>query len=302
MNDNGWDETQPTRFMILLPDTILFGFVLVLCFKEFLTSHKLVQIDGLHVSTGMEIRKWFHLVLFLAVFARFISLSAQFMFFGGKIVCPHTSQCLMTRTTPELLFLTLNSMLILFYAHLSTLAAGRNLFWLWPLFIALNFVYYAGYFVVLVFLYHDIEALATWTNYLFGMYYVSLMVFMFFYGPNVTGQILFSGNTPSGQPSVPNKVISRFVVVLMMYLIVMLARTAFFLGNAVDIFGWKDGSPVNMDPYLFDVLNISVCELLPACIVLYIMRKRKRRYVIETSKSPRPPVNESSRLTASLNI
>mmetsp|Transcript_38798 Transcript_38798/g.51118 ORF Transcript_38798/g.51118 Transcript_38798/m.51118 type:complete len:310 (-) Transcript_38798:441-1370(-) len=295
--------TTSTSYIYLLPDVIFFGIVVGLCFHEVLTTQKMIKTGDIGVSTGMEIRKWFHFVLFLGVFGRFVSLSAQLIFFNREIVCPGSVLCLLTRTTPELLFLTLYTVLILFFAQLSNIASGTTFRFMRSLFVLFNVVFYFGYLAAVVFARSHMKVLATTLNFLFGIYYLMVLGFLFYYGPYVTGTIMTGTSSPQGYSRVPKRVVSRFVAVMMLYAVIIIIRCIYFLGNATNFFGWQDGVPPSMDPYLYETVSSAVCELLPACVVLFIMRRRKNRYLVPFSSvakaSSISPSTERSNLIGS---
>mmetsp|Transcript_4907 Transcript_4907/g.7403 ORF Transcript_4907/g.7403 Transcript_4907/m.7403 type:complete len:352 (-) Transcript_4907:244-1299(-) len=263
------EADQAGSFWFLVPDCVLFGIVAGLCLNEVWKTK--IPRGEVELSAGMEMRRWFHILLFASVAARTLSLIIQIaLIVAWNQPCHVTAGCTVVKALPELLFLSTYSLLVLFWAQLSYTAAGVTVWCLVPSFLAANVAFYIALVVAIIFTsHHDLAVLQTAFQYLLGFFYLIVLIFLLYYGPLVASQI---------KTSSPERVrvFRTLLFAMMLFAAILILRCLYCFGNAISIFGWKTDSPPSMDAYLFEALTHLMCEFFPAIVVLVVMRKRSQ--------------------------
>lgn len=106
------------RGLVLLVDIFVFLLTSTACYLG-LSRSKGEDADGAISSTGTEMRRRLQLLLLLANITRCVCLAVEASLFEDGL-CPNAWTCVLVRCIPDLLFLTTYSMLILFWAQVST--------------------------------------------------------------------------------------------------------------------------------------------------------------------------------------
>ena len=270
---------------VLIPVCALFVICAGWCLLEISRNRRMLKGDPeiSSSSAGWEMRKKFHVCLFLALGLRAISIVLE-MFYGKVPTSPgHSSYShsgsdddwvlSILHVIPSLLFLSTYSLLILFWAQLYYAAWGGSYTSLKPLFFISNSVIYIAFVAVAGYTAASNKRsdFRKYSLYILGVTYFICAVFMIYYGSRVAAQ-LRPRSTVGSYPA--RRMVLRRVVMLCTICsgVFLLRSTYCFVADTV----WASSGgypPSWSNPLDFDALFYVIMELIPGVCILLLTRK-----------------------------
>jgi hypothetical protein len=117
---------------------------------EVVRNRRLLQREPMltSASAGWEMRRWFHVLLTLAVVLRSVGMATEIALPGNALTDTETVECWIVgfaHGVPDLLFLSTYSLLTLFWAQLHYAVSGLRHARLRPAFLVLNAIVYTAF-------------------------------------------------------------------------------------------------------------------------------------------------------------
>ena len=116
------EEKQSVPLTIL---ALLFGLVSGYCLARVVRSIGSLCKSDKKLNSGLSTRMWFEILLFLGNFARMVCLLIETLQFEDNM-CPELWTCVMVRCIPNLFFLSVYSLLVLFFSSVSAYHNDHN--------------------------------------------------------------------------------------------------------------------------------------------------------------------------------
>mmetsp|Transcript_22767 Transcript_22767/g.44719 ORF Transcript_22767/g.44719 Transcript_22767/m.44719 type:complete len:385 (-) Transcript_22767:796-1950(-) len=284
-------EGKPWLFAVLA----CFVCVSLWCIVENVRNRRQLsrEPDLTNASPGWEMRKWFHLLLAVALFCRSMSIIVELAMGLPRLdECQHLAcwAISMIHGVPDMLFMSMYSLLTMFWAQLYYAAWGISYASLRPGFVVANVLLYTIY--VAIALISLIEAryrlLHFYMDCLLGGAYLISSVVMIYYGYRVFSQLRSKVLSLGGQEFPGRKMILRRVIILCIVCGSTLLLHAVYCVAALTVFDDRFGYPSKIGTHAFDALSYSIFELIPALVVLMLTVKRRANTNFQNSSSINP--------------
>ncbi|GBG25022.1 Tobamovirus multiplication protein 3 [Hondaea fermentalgiana] len=232
-------------------------------------------------SPGWKMRDWFHILLSAALVARSVSIAVELGLGLTRLdTCEHLAcwTLSMIHGVPDMLFMTMYSLLTMFWAQLYYATWGISYASLRPGFVAANALLYT-IFVVIAFVslvLKNYRLLRWYMYYLLGGAYIISSMVMMYYGYCVFAQLRSQALATAHLFPTRKKIIARVTIVCLVCSSTLFLHAAYCVA-ALTVFSSDLGYPRSMGTHAFDALLYTIFELIPSVVVLYVTIKRRRR-------------------------
>ncbi len=298
----------------LIPVCSLFVLTAAFALREILQNRRLLKSDPeiASSSAGWEMRKRFHLFLFLALILRTVSILFEIFFkenaspdhhhgnktsesffgvmmSGGDVrpkrgdpadLSPTDGWMLaVLHTIPSLFFLTTYSLLILFWAQLYYAAWGGSYSSLRPLFYLSNAIIYIAFVSVAAYTIADPHAsredFRTSALYILGITYFICAAFMVYYGSRVAAQLRPRSRSSgtTGSYTARKMVLRRVTLLCAVCATVFCLRSAYCFVALYSSWSKYEGYPPSVNHDTFDAIFYVLMELIPGIFILVLTRQ-----------------------------